>query len=94
MWRLCNVFDADINILTEVPYITENSTILLKLIPQLLKVNAEKHEHCSENSIENIMNYAKKLFICENLKRLVVISLNKICRLYPAELLRQELLTP
>lgn len=73
-----NVFDADINILTEVPYITENSTILLKLIPQLLKkYSLEKHEHCSENSIENIMNYAKKLFIGEKIEKLVVISLNK-----------------
>lgn len=72
-----NVFDADINILTEVPYITENSAILLKLIPQLLKKYLlEKHEHCTENSIENIMNYAKKLFIGEKLEKLIAISLN------------------
>ncbi len=74
---LSNVFDADINILTEIPYITENSAILLKLIPQLLKkYSLEKHDHCAGNDIENIMNYAKKLFIGEPFEKLIAISLN------------------
>lgn len=73
-----NVFDADINLLKEVKFISENTAVLLKIIPQILKKYAvAKNPNVSNNDFENILAFFKNLFIGETIEKLIVACLSE-----------------
>lgn len=84
---LANVFDADINLLQEVDGISQNSAILLKMIPPLLKryVNSENSKNTfkklSFKSIDTILDFCIKQYIGTTTELLKAIYLDNNCDL-------------
>lgn len=92
---LHKVFDADASLLTEVPYVTENSAVLLKLIPKLLKKYALSASDYDQNAsdIENITRFFKDYFIGEISEKLVVACLNSKLRIISSKIVAEGILS-
>ena len=78
---LAGVMDADIQELQEIPYISENGAVLLKLIPQLSKMYHESKwkEKPKLNTIEKVKEFLEPKFMGEKNEILYMICLDNHC---------------